>query len=201
MKQQVHIADKEGVYPYLVSQVAGNEVSIQLLTPSQLRNKTVIIQDHDYLIIDPDYLDVSIGRLCELIASLPCRSAVLCRDLRGHELEQLKASGLCSYINKCENYDQIREGITSFLASRSYFSNPIIEEQEEALSGREQSVIQLISHGLSTIEIADQLSLSVHTINSHRKNILKKLKARTTGDMIAKAIHLRLISCSSPRPS
>jgi DNA-binding CsgD family transcriptional regulator len=42
------------------------------------------------------------------------------------------------------------------------------------LSKRESQILQLIYNGLNSKEIADRLYLSVHTINNHRKNILRK---------------------------
>ncbi|MCK7538476.1 MAG: helix-turn-helix transcriptional regulator [Marinilabiliales bacterium] len=42
------------------------------------------------------------------------------------------------------------------------------------LSYREFEIIRLIEAGLSSKEIADKLFLSVHTVNTHRSNILEK---------------------------
>lgn len=43
---------------------------------------------------------------------------------------------------------------------------------------RESEIILLISKGIETIEIANNLSISIRTVESHRKNILLKLKAK-----------------------
>lgn len=45
----------------------------------------------------------------------------------------------------------------------------------EALTKREQQVLECLSEGLSNKEIADKLFLSVHTINTHRHNLYKKI--------------------------
>jgi len=47
------------------------------------------------------------------------------------------------------------------------------------LSKRELEVLSLIGNGLLSKEIANQLNISVHTVNTHRQNILEKLKVRT----------------------
>ena len=43
------------------------------------------------------------------------------------------------------------------------------------LSGREREILRLIGRGKLSKEIADQLAISVHTVNTHRQRILEKL--------------------------
>ncbi|MGB5262953.1 MAG: LuxR C-terminal-related transcriptional regulator, partial [Lutimonas sp.] len=52
------------------------------------------------------------------------------------------------------------------------------------LSTREMEVIRLIEKGLSSKEIAEKLFLSVHTVNTHRGNILKKTEKSNVSDLI-----------------
>jgi DNA-binding NarL/FixJ family response regulator len=61
------------------------------------------------------------------------------------------------------------------------------------LSPREIQIIRHISEGLSTQQSADKLHLSPHTINAHRKNILKKLDANTPIELIVKALRLKIV--------
>lgn len=49
--------------------------------------------------------------------------------------------------------------------------------EEPSLSEREQEILRLISRGKLSKEIADQLAISVHTVNTHRQRILEKLNA------------------------
>jgi DNA-binding CsgD family transcriptional regulator len=43
------------------------------------------------------------------------------------------------------------------------------------ITHREQEILELIAYGLSSKEIADKLFISIHTVLTHRKKILKKL--------------------------
>ena len=52
------------------------------------------------------------------------------------------------------------------------------------LSYREFEIIRLIESGLSSKEIADKLFLSVHTVNTHRSNILEKSGKSQISDLI-----------------
>jgi DNA-binding CsgD family transcriptional regulator len=56
--------------------------------------------------------------------------------------------------------------------------------QENLFSAREYEIIQLISKGLNSKLIAEKLFLSVHTINTHRRNILKKTGNLSTVELI-----------------
>lgn len=53
---------------------------------------------------------------------------------------------------------------------------------------REREIIHLMAEGLSTKEVANELHISFHTVESHRKNLLLKMKARNMVHLVAKAI-------------
>lgn len=61
------------------------------------------------------------------------------------------------------------------------------------LSARETQILALIAQGLSSKEIADRLNLSIHTINTHRKNITRKTNIRTVAGLAAYALIHNLI--------
>jgi DNA-binding NarL/FixJ family response regulator len=52
------------------------------------------------------------------------------------------------------------------------------------LSDRELEIISLIEKGLSSKQIADKIFLSVHTVNTHRSNILEKSGKASIPDVI-----------------
>ncbi len=62
------------------------------------------------------------------------------------------------------------------------------------LSERENEIITLIAEGLTNSQIADQLFLSTHTINTHRKNIMSKLGVKNTAGIVMYAVKTNLIS-------
>lgn len=62
------------------------------------------------------------------------------------------------------------------------------------LSKREKEILGLISEGLISKEIADNLFISVHTVNTHRQKILEKLKATNSIEAIELAKKYGLIS-------
>lgn len=67
-----------------------------------------------------------------------------------------------------------------------------VEESYE-LSERESEVLVLVARGLSSKEIADQLNISVHTVNTHRKNITHKTGIKSVAGLAVYAMLHNLI--------
>jgi DNA-binding NarL/FixJ family response regulator len=72
-------------------------------------------------------------------------------------------------------------------------SRPVSEEWPSHLTSREVDIIRLIVKGHSTSIIAGELNLSPHTISTHRKNIIRKLKIKSPVELVAQAYDLGLI--------
>lgn len=68
------------------------------------------------------------------------------------------------------------------------------ENPSSLVSDREKQVLDLIAKGKTTSEIALQLNISVHTVNSHRKNMLKKLNLKSPVQLVTFAIEQQLIT-------
>jgi DNA-binding NarL/FixJ family response regulator len=75
--------------------------------------------------------------------------------------------------------------------------NTIHADDEEAdtapLSDREKDVLVCLSKGLKNNEIADQLNISVHTVITHRKNIVRKTGIKSVAALTVYAILNNLI--------
>ena len=62
----------------------------------------------------------------------------------------------------------------------------------EALTSREREVLQLIAEGRTSSQIADSLHISVKTVLAHRSNLMGKLQAHCTADLVKYAIRTGL---------
>jgi DNA-binding CsgD family transcriptional regulator len=58
---------------------------------------------------------------------------------------------------------------------------------------QEKKILTLISEGYSTNQIAQSIGISVHTVDSYRKNLLAKLDARNSAELILKAFKANII--------
>ena len=61
------------------------------------------------------------------------------------------------------------------------------------LTPREIEVIKMIVTGKVAKEMASELSLSLHTVDTHRKNILKKLQLKNIADLVRFAYDNHLV--------
>lgn len=68
---------------------------------------------------------------------------------------------------------------------------PILKSENKedlSLTEREKNILRLVALGFTSIAIADKLFLSIHTVNTHRKNILKKLGIKTVSGLMVYAL-------------
>ena len=61
------------------------------------------------------------------------------------------------------------------------------------ISKREHEILQLIANEFSNKEIASKLSVSRYTIDTHRKNLLKKMQVSNTAGLIRRAFELEYL--------
>ena len=125
------------------------------------------------------------------------------------EVLKLGASG---YISKNNAGEHILKAIKAVVNGEQYFSNDIQNELLKVVSGqkkrkgempedylyeslteREKSVLTLVTKELSTIEIADKMNISTHTVESYRKKLLKKLNLKNSVGLAVYAIKNKLV--------
>lgn len=67
-------------------------------------------------------------------------------------------------------------------------------EQMYGITNREKEILYLICEGKSTREISEELYISLHTVETHRRNLINKLDVKNTAEMVKVALTSRLIS-------
>jgi len=118
--------------------------------------------------------------------------------------EMLKA-GASAYVLKSRAYEELVCAIREVMQGRKYLSPDVacgvVDEYVEmsssalgdnpafvVLTEREREVLQLIAEGCSTKEISDHLSVSVKTVETHRRNIMEKLHLHSVAEITKYAI-------------
>ena len=61
---------------------------------------------------------------------------------------------------------------------------PNVQPKLLSLSDREREILQLLSQGLSSREISQNLFISSHTVDTHRRNMIKKTGVRNTVELV-----------------
>lgn len=120
-----------------------------------------------------------------------------------YALEALR-SGIKGYVLKTQAAADLVQAIQTTLQGDIYLSPGISESVVNAalakdstkvdpLTQRERQVLQLIAEGKSNKEVAQHLTMSVKTVESHRSNLMKKLDLHETAGLVRHAIRIGLI--------
>ncbi len=125
-------------------------------------------------------------------------------------LFQMITAGASGYVVKKSDVTELLLGIQAVHRGNTYFSSAISDggavseyllqaKSEEGrtgydlLTGREREVLQLIAEGYSNQRIAQELFISVKTVEAHKAHIMSKLHAQTRADLIRYAIRKGLV--------
>jgi DNA-binding CsgD family transcriptional regulator len=69
----------------------------------------------------------------------------------------------------------------------------IYKPQKNLLTPREKQIVTMMIAGEKTASIAEKLFISIHTVSTHRKNILSKTQSKSAAELISKIIHEGLL--------
>lgn len=102
-----------------------------------------------------------------------------------HEHYSIKAikKNVFDYLVKPIDIDELKETLDRLQKHMSLPYSTLISTNE-SLSEREKEVLELVLKGKTSKEIAQELFVSKSTIDSHRKNILKKTGTRSVSDLM-----------------
>ncbi len=109
-------------------------------------------------------------------------------------------AGAMAYLLKDCSYDELLQAMRQVLAGRTYLcsmiSGVVIRDyiqrmrrnETSVLSPREKEILQLMAEGGTTKRIADQLKVSVKTVETHRQHIMEKLNIFSIAELTKYAI-------------
>ena len=108
-------------------------------------------------------------------------------------IEQMRLAGASGYILKNSSLQTVLMAIRSVARNEPFFDNAIIAKDETSketikFSSREKEILRLIAEGKSTQEIADALEIGKSTVDTHRKNLIKKLDITGRTELIRFAV-------------
>jgi len=118
-------------------------------------------------------------------------------------------AGACGYVLKANAYDDLRRALLAAQHGKSYLCPDVTESvvgaslrkaehepdpSHTSLSPREKEVLQLLAEGLSSPEIGQRLFIARTTVESHRRNVMRKLRIHSVADLTKYAIREGLTS-------
>lgn len=128
-------------------------------------------------------------------------------DDAGHIMDMIEA-GVSGYLLKNVNDKELLEAIRAVALGKMYFSSEVSEKitalvvqrqqkqdqpEEVKLTEREIEVLKLVSEELSNAQIAERLFISERTVETHRKNMLRKTNNKSIVGLLKYALEKHLI--------
>lgn len=185
----------------IVGQASNGQEALEM---AQSIQPDVIVMD----ITLPDISGIEVTRMIKKVKPEIAIVALTIHDDEQYFFEMLQA-GADGYIPKRAAPDDLIKAIraasigeiyiypslTKILVS-DFLSQERIEKEREAINGitsREQEVLEKLAEGRSNDEIAEQLSISKHTVARHRENLMRKLGLHSRSELVKYAIRKGLI--------
>lgn len=173
----------------MLEQAGGYNLLAPMHDASSLEERLPVLRP-DMLIVNPTLLDFSCKQqLAALSAARPKMSIVAL-------VYQYIESGVMDNFKYVIDIRQTSSSVLSLLKTAVESTNTTMRKENSSvdisddyeLSNREMDVLVLVAKGLSTKEIADKLNISVHTVNSHRKNITHKTGIKSVAGLAVYAM-------------
>ena len=117
-------------------------------------------------------------------------------------ISRMIQNGASGYLVKSASKEEIEEAILCAHEGKMYLSAALQASDSKGydpsqklplLTSREKEVLQLIAEGMTNPQIAQQLFISLHTVDSHRKNLLTKFEVNNTAGLIKLAAKYNMI--------
>ena len=166
------------------------------------QNGKVVLDILNKLEVDIVLLDINMPELngvetCKAISKKHPSIKVIALSMykQASYVKRMTAYGAKGYLLKDESASEMIKAIETVHNGGTYYSHKLIglmitnvfqveQKQQNHLTRREKEVLEMIAAGLSNKSIAEQLNLSIHTIDSHRKNLLIKFDAKNTAELV-----------------
>ncbi len=166
------------------------------------------LSDHpaDVVLMDSALPDISGMDLCAAIKAKYPGVSVLglsaCKERKS--VTGMLDSGASGYVLKNAEKEELVHAIHVVFAGKTYLSFDAAQavkpdygnnngRRHTRLTKREKEILLLIADGYTNPEIAEKLFISATTVDSHRKNLLAKLKARNSAMLVKCAIDQQLL--------
>lgn len=163
------------------------------------------------LITDSSCAEFNIENIQYILKKFPQINVLaITPELHKNVFSKALESGVTSYLLKDCDKDEITEAIYKTAKGEKFICGKVLDaimnEPKESLAyanvvscdginitDREAEIIQLVAEGHSNKLIADKLFLSPHTVTTHRKNIMGKLKVTNTAGLVLFAVRNNLL--------
>jgi len=170
--------------------------------------KQAVDLDPDVVVLDIRLPDVNGIEVAARLRDAGCRAKFVALSAFADKrfVTAMLRSGASAYVTKSAAGTELVQAIRAVAAGHGYFSPEIAGAlasevrdrpqvgEAQPLARREREVLRLIAEGVRSPAIAEQLHVSVATVEVHRRNIMRKLGLRTVAELTKHAIREGIVS-------
>jgi DNA-binding NarL/FixJ family response regulator len=100
-------------------------------------------------------------------------------------VQEVMTLGAYGFLNKSVDSDKLVEELARISRGQKVFPKRAKKVmQSEHFSERELEILRLLAKGKNSFEIAEQLFITLNTVKTHRRNMLRKLNASNTSQLL-----------------
>ncbi len=210
----VLIADDHEIVRFGISTYLSSSKDIEIVGEASTGEECIKLfkETHpDICILDIDMPDKNGIETAKEIRELEEETKILILSMHINEdiLREALEANINGYLLKNTEKADLLHGIRAIVKGQQVFSDPIsdlmkksfLRKNDQAgsfdhhhITEREQEILQLIVDGLTSKQIAKKLYISPRTVDTHRANLMEKLKLNNIAELVRYAIENNLIS-------
>lgn len=204
------IADNQYLITEALQKLIGDEipdVETVLATNKPELVRALLSYPNSLVILDHHQLGLkNILEIKEIILQgREIRMVIMTNALQNNEIAELTTMGVRNIMLKTADRDELLDGLHSALARKNYYCQQVLEritdihhekpafKEDAHLTAAEIEIIKAIAEGYTTKQIAENKHISHHTVNTHRKNIFRKLQVNNTSELLMLAIRKGIV--------
>mgnify|MGYP001237790602 CR=1 FL=1 len=116
-------------------------------------------------------------------------------------IRKMMDNGASGYVLKNATQQELMDAVNTVMKGKTFMSDEVSQVMRKSntvsvpvLTRREKEVLELIAEGMTKNEIAEKIFVSASTVDTHRKNLLAKLEAKNTAELVKLAFFHNLIT-------
>lgn len=184
----------------IVGEVGDEEELLEWLKDNQ--PPKIVVMDYN----QPDSFNHETVRAIKQIAP-KTQVLIISADNNKQSIYRVLENGVSSFLTKTCGEEEIIDAVNATAKGEKFFCTRIVDylleksfskDEEECgptpLTPREIEIVRLVAKGLIAKEIAGELNLSVHTVYTHRKKIMKKLAISSSSELVLYAVNRGILN-------
>jgi DNA-binding NarL/FixJ family response regulator len=200
VRQGIRVLVEQSGEVQVIAEASTGEEAVQLVTE----------HEPDVIIMDLSMPRLDGGQAAERILNLNIATRIIILSMHADTtlIQQLLRRGVKGYLLKDAVTDELMLAVRSVSQGKMFISPTISDSvmsmllsppdadatsAADLLTPREREVLQLVAEGHTNSSVANELSISVKTVEKHRANVMTKLEVTDLASLVREAIRQGLI--------